>query len=185
MQPRTLLLLFLFLSILFITFSLWCVTKPLYLKQLQMQRASNIQKVYRKSYLKRRNQYVPQRSVFFAQKAINQLLKQTPILFNENSFELENNQSSNHQTLTQVISILNHMKEKYILKIETHTDRGGSKKHNLQLSQQRADRVKSYIEERTTIPFISAIGYGREIPLKSKKKPYLKRIELKLQRIKE
>ena len=184
MQPRTLLLLFLFLSILFIFFSLWFITKPLYLKQLQVERIANIQILYRKSYLRKRDTHVPQRSLFSAQRAINQLLSDTPIFFNENSFELENNQSSNTQTLTKIIRVLNNMRERSILKIETHTNSSASKKHNLQLSQQRADQLKAYISQRTPLPFISAIGYGKEIPLKSKKKRYFKRIELNLQRIK-
>jgi len=184
MQPRTLLFLFFFLSILFIFFSLWFITKPLYLKQLEEERIANIQTLYGKSYLRKRDQHIVQRSNVSAQRAMNQILRDTPIFFNENSFQLENNQSSNHKTLTKIIIVLNNMTEKSILKIETHTNKSGSKKHNLQLSQQRANQLKSYIIKRTNLPFISAIGYGKEIPLQSEKKRYLKRIELNLQRIK-
>jgi outer membrane protein OmpA-like peptidoglycan-associated protein len=170
MRTKTLLFLFLFFSVLLISLSLWLITKPLYLQQVEAQRVANIQTVYRKTYLKKRDTHIPQRSIITAQKVINQLLIQYPILFEENLTSLDNNQSSNRQTLSKIITVINNMRERVILKIETHTDKSGSKKHNLKLSQQRADKIKLYIAQRTDIPFISAIGYGKEIPLKFKKK---------------
>lgn len=184
MQTKTLLFLFLLFSILLISLSLWLITKPLYLQQMEAQRVANIQTEYRKTYLRKRDKHVPQRSIMTAQKAINQLLTNYPILFRENHVNLDNNQSSNRQTLGKIIAVMNNMRESIILKIETHTDKSGSKKHNLKISQQRADQLKLYIAQRTNIPFISAIGYGKEIPLKSKKKSYFRRIEFNLQRIK-
>jgi outer membrane protein OmpA-like peptidoglycan-associated protein len=183
MRTKTLLFLFLFFSVLLISLSLWLITKPLYLQQVEAQRVANIQTLYRKTYLKKRDTHIPQRSIITAQKVINQLLIQYPILFEENLISLDNNQSSNRQTLSKIIAVINNMRENVILRIETHTDKSGSKKHNLKLSQQRADKIKLYIAQRTDIPFISAIGYGKEIPLKFKKKSYFRRIEFNLQRI--
>jgi outer membrane protein OmpA-like peptidoglycan-associated protein len=183
MQTKTLLFLFLFFSTLLISLSIWSIAKPLYLKQIEAQRVENIQSIYRKTYLRKRDKHVPQRSILSAQKAINQLLIQNPILFREKLISLDNNQSSNHQTLAQVIAVINNIRESVILKIEIHTDKSGSKQLNLKLSQQRADQLKAYIAIRTDIPFISAIGYGKEIPLKFKKKSYFRRIEFNLQRI--
>jgi len=183
MQIKTLLLLFLFSSILFISCSLLLILKPLYLKQVEVERVANIQTKYRKTYLRKRDVFIPQRSKTFAEKAIAQLLERYPILFEENSFMLDNNISHNYQSLTHIIMILNNMSENLVLKIETHTDKGGSKKHNLKLSQKRADKLKKYIIKRTKIPFVSAIGYGEEIPLISKEKRYSKRIKFNLQRM--
>ena len=184
MQTRTLLLLFLFSSILFIFCSLFLILKPLYLQEVETQRVANIQIKYRKTYLRKREEHIPQRSMPFAEQAILQLLSKYPIFFEGNSFSLENNRSiNNHQTLTNISNVLNNMTENAILNIETHTDTNGTQKDNLQLSQERADQLKSYIVKRTKIPFISAIGYGEEIPLNSKEKRYVERIKFNLRRI--
>jgi len=179
MSTKIILLFFILLSTLLISLTLLFTAKPIYLKKVEKIRILNIQKIYNKSYFRKRNQHIPQRSLEFAQAKINQILTDNPIKFNKNSFLLENNSSrQNYQTLAKIIDVLNNLKEKAILEIKTHTTTNGSKQFNLKLSQKQADQLKSYIKGRSNIVFISAIGYGKEI--KNEKK-YIK---LNLKRVK-
>ena len=158
---------------------------------MEEQRVANIQKIYHKSYLKKRDKHLPIRHAKSAQKKIKSLLALNPIYFDINSSILEYNLSKmeknkNYVTLAQIIEILNNLNEKIILKIKTHTNKKRfSKKYNLKLSQERADIIKSYIKERSNIIFISSIGYGKEITfIKSKKRLKQAPLTLHLQRIK-
>jgi len=179
MKTKIILLFFTLLSILLISVTLLLTTKPLYLAKVERDRLMQIQKVYHKSYFRRKNIHIAQRSIEFAQHEINELLVETPILFKSHSTILDHNRSSeNFGQLTKLILILNNIKDKFILKIETHTNKDGSKKENLKLSQKRADNLKNYINYKSKIIFISAIGYGEEI---KKQKQHL---EINLKRIK-
>jgi len=182
MPTKIIFLFFILLSTLLISVTLLFTAKPLYLKKIEKIRILNIQKVYHKTYFRKRNQHVPQRSIKFAQKKINEILINTPINFYKGSYLLENNSSrKNYQTLAQIISVVNNLKEKIILEIKTNTNKKGSKQVNLKLSQQRADQLKRYMNSQSNIIFISAIGYGEEIQHKKNEKKYL---EITLKRIK-
>jgi outer membrane protein OmpA-like peptidoglycan-associated protein len=182
MPTKIILLFFILLSTLFISVTLLFTAKPLYLAKNEKMRISNIQKTYHKTYFRKRNQQIPQRSIKFAQAEINQILIDTPINFNKSSYLLENNSSrKNYQTLASILAVLNNLKEKSILEIKTHTSTKGSKQLNLKLSQKRADQIKSYMKSRSNMIFISAIGYGEEIQDKKDEKKYL---EITLKRIK-
>ena len=182
MPTKIILLFFILLSTLFISVTLLFTAKPLYLAKIEKTRLLNIQKVYHKTYFRKRKQHVPQRSISFAQEEINQILRDTPIFFDNSSSLLEHNKSrKNYQTLTDIISVMNNLKEKAILEIKTHTDKKGSKQDNLKIAQKRADKLKAYIDNRSKLVFISAIGYGEEIQQKENKNNYL---EITLKRIK-
>jgi outer membrane protein OmpA-like peptidoglycan-associated protein len=185
MPTKIILLFFILLSTLLIVLTLLFTAKPLYLKKMERQRIANLQKVYHKSYFRKRNQRIPERSIALGQEKINMILDKNPILFDNASYRLEQNQSrTNFKTLKQIIEVLNHIKERFIVKIETHTRKKGSKRENLLLSQKRADQLKSFIKNRSNIIFISAIGYGEEIQNGRKKKsPREKYVEIELKRI--
>jgi len=182
MPTKIILLFFILLSTLFISVTLLFTAKPIYLKKIEKIRILNIQKIYHKSYFRKRNQHIPQRTIKFAQARINQILIENPIDFDKNSYLIENNSSrQNYQTLAKIIDVLNNLKEKAILEIKIYTNIVGSKQLNLTLSQKRADQLKSYVKSRSKIVFISAIGYGKEIKNKKDEKKYIK---LNLKRIK-
>ena len=187
MQTKIIILFFTLLSILLISVTLLFTAKPLYLAKVERERIAKIQKVYHKTYFRKRKKHTPKRSIKFAQIEINHILTETPIRFEKESYSLEHNNSrENFKTLTKVIDVLNSLNEKCILKIETHTDKKGSKRANLKISQKRADQLKSYINNRSKIIFISAIGYGEEIKHKKKvkKERQKKYLEINLKRIK-
>lgn len=182
MPTKIIFLFFILLSTLLISITLLFTAKPLYLAKVEATRILNIQKIYRKTYFRKRNQHIPQRSIKFVQEKINQILIHKPINFESNSYLLENNNSrENYRTLANIIALLNNLKEKVIVEIKTYTNKNGSKQRNLKLSQQRAEQLKKYINERSKIIFISAIGYGEEIQHKKNEKEYL---EITLKRIK-
>ncbi len=143
-----------------------------------------------KNYLKNRDKSVPIRTLATAQKKIEVLLDTNPHLFDNNSISLEQNSSnektvnSTKVTLSNLVKIVNHLDEEAILTIKTYSKNKGSKKYNLGLSQQRADVLKQYFIERTSLPLIVAIGYGGAIPLDKKNRTHHREIEINLQRIK-
>ena len=186
MHSKIILLFFILLSTLLIVVTLLFTAKPLYLAKVEKERIAKIQKVYHKTYFRKRNKHTPKRSIKFAQIEIDTILVKTPIKFRNNSYSLEDNGSrKNLKTLTKVIDVINNLKDNFILQIETHTDKKGSKKTNLKISQQRADRLKEYISHRSKIIFISAIGYGEEMKHKKKKTESQKKyLEINLKRIK-
>jgi len=182
MPTKIIFLFFILLSILLISITLLFTAKPIYLEKVEKIRVLNIQKVYHKTYLRKRNMYIPQRSIKFAQAEINKILIDNPIEFDKNSYVLENNSSrKNYQTLAKIIEVFNNLKGKAIVEIKTYTNKKGSKRLNLNLSQKRADQLKRYMNNCSNITFISAIGYGKEIQHKKDEKKYL---EITLKRIK-
>ena len=135
-------------------------------------------------------------SAKLAQIKIDGFLKEQPITFLSNSASLESNVSNIlevntlKQTLTKVLAVVNRVNDEIVLSIETHTDDTGTKKHNLELSQERADRLKAYFLKRTELPHIMAIGYGESLPLKREKNnkdsnTSDRRVEIILKRIQE
>ena len=183
MQTKIIILFFILLSILLISVTLLFTAKPIYLVKVEKDRVAKVQKNYYKSYFRKRNIHIPLRSIRVAQKEIDTILIETPIQFKYKSYSLEDNKSrDNFIILNKMIDILNNLKDKAILQIETHTDSKGSKRDNLKLSQKRADSLKSFIKSRSKIVFISAIGYGEEI--KNKKKSNKKYLDINLKRIK-
>jgi len=133
-----------------------------------------LQKICSKSYLRTKKKYVPKRSYLLAKREIQNVLLNSPITFKANDSSLLMN-----TTLIQIVEILNHLKESVVLSISAHTDAEGSKKHNLLLSQQRADRLKKFFEQRVNLPYIVAIGYGESFSLEHRL------IEINLKRIKQ
>ncbi len=189
MKIRGIFLLFILSSIVLIFLYLYIFAKPLHLKQLEEERIANIQKVCMKDYPRNRDRGVLQRNVVEAEEKIYRLLEENPINFAPASVSLDNNSSKhpneNRVILKRLIVVLNNINEDFILSISTHTDKDGSSRKNLKLSQERADNLKEYIEKRTQIVLITAIGYGEELPLpKATKKLTNRRVEINLKRIK-
>ena len=122
----------------------------------------------KKNYLKRREKFVPIRTLALAQKEIDRLL--------------DNNITK--VTLTNLVKVLNNLDEEAILIISTYFDKNGSKAYNLELSQKRADILQKYFRERTSLPLIVAIGYGKAIPFKKEDKRDYRQIQINLKRIK-
>ena len=151
-------------------------------KELRVQKS-------KKNYLKNRDKFVPIRTLAMAQKKIDKLLETKPYLFEDKSIDLEHNSSKRglnlaKVTLSNLVKILNHLDEDAILTINTYSENKGSKQYNLELSQQRADVLKKYFRERTTLPLIVAIGYGGAIPFRKEDKTTHKQVEINLKRIK-
>ena len=153
-------------------------------------KVKKIQKLCKKKYLRSRKVVIATKSLPIAEQAIASCLLKSPIKFNINSSALEMNSSDEMQVnsrkvvLTKVVKILNHLEEAAILSIETHTDAQGSQQHNLLLSQERANVLKSYFREKcSSLPLIVAIGYGEEMPLPKKSKRSNRRVEMHLNRI--
>jgi len=185
MKFKKLIFLFFTASGILIFFALLNCAKPLYEEQLILIKELKIQKVCMKHDLRKRKIYVPNRSFTLAQKEIDRILKNHPLLFASNSFLMDkNNTSSMRQTLRKIGAVINHTKEDVILSIETHTDNLGSQQHNLELSQKRADILKNYFIKRVNIPLIVAIGYGEALPLLEKGVDN-RRVEINLKRIQQ
>lgn len=183
MSTKIIFLFFILLSILLISITLLFSAKSIYLEQIEKRRILNIQKVYHKSYFRKRDIYIPERSIRFAQYQINKILKKRTIEFKDKSHLLDSNSThpKNYKILKKIVEILNHLKKEAIVEIKTYTDKKGLKQYNLKLSQKRADEIKRYISSRSKIAFISAIGYGEEIKYKNNEKKYL---EIIIKRIK-
>ena len=143
-------------------------------EQMEKVRIAKLQLLSKKSYQRTRKSYVPDRSSLLATQEINRLLLEEPI-----HFEVNNSTYIGKSTLIKIVKIINHVKDDVVLKILAHTDREGSAKHNLELSQKRADTLKEYFESRTHLPLIVAIGYGEAFALKNRL------IEINLKRIKQ
>ena len=181
MKIRGILILFVFSSILLILLYLYLFAKPLHIKRLEEERIANIQKVCMKEYPRRRDSQILQRTVFEAEEKIHRLLEKKPILFDSASVDIEDK-----VTLKAMIDILNNINEDVVLSISTHTDKDGSSKKNLKISQERADMLKEYIRERSKIILITSIGYGEELPLlKNEDNISNRRVEINLKRIQQ
>ena len=142
--------------------------------KMEKIRIGKIQHLSKKTYKRTRKIYVPERSFSLASQEIKNLLLKEPI-----SFEVNDSSFLGRATLIKIVKIINHIKEDVVLSILAHTDAEGTAKHNLHLSQKRADKLKEYFVNKINLPFIAAIGYGEVFALKSRL------IDIKLKRIKE
>jgi len=99
-----------------------------------------------------------QRTLSDAQKDINHLLEQEPLLFDANESLFEKNKS-----LHLIIDILNTIEEKSVaIIVNAFCNELDSRRDNRKLSQKRADSLAHYIDEVYAPLFITAIGYGEE-----------------------
>ena len=146
----------------------------IFTKQMDKLKINKIQSLSAKTYRRTRKVYVPERSFSLARKELNNLLLKEPI-----EFELNNSFLLGKPTLIKIVKIINHLNEDVVLSILAHTDAVGTAKHNLYLSQKRADRLKEYFEDKINLPLIVAIGYGEVFSLKKRL------IEINLKRIKQ
>jgi OOP family OmpA-OmpF porin len=56
-----------------------------------------------------------------------------------------------------------------VIEVRGHTDSKGSKKHNVQLSQRRAESVERYLKEHGVTNTMTAKGYGQDKPIADNK----------------
>ena len=131
----------------------------------------------KKKYLKRREEFIPIRTLTLAQKEIDRLLNTA-----DNNIKSEYNMSK--ETLINLVKVLNNLDEEAILTISIYSDQNGSKAYNLKISQRRADSLKKYFIDKTSLPLIVAIGYGNTVVFKKSKKREHKQVEINLKRIK-
>jgi len=187
MKLNGLIFLFFASSCALVFFALQDKLAPLNDERLELIRLSKIQKVCMKSYPRKRKIHLSMRSFTLAQTDIDFILEKQPLRFISNSVLLDENGTGRmKRTLVDILSVVNHVREDVILSIETHTDDTGSKRHNLQLSQKRADVLKNYFIERSEVPLVIAIGYGEALPLsKDSLKKDNRRVEINLKRIKQ
>ncbi|MEO0815568.1 MAG: OmpA family protein, partial [Myxococcota bacterium] len=76
--------------------------------------------------------------------------------------------SRSYKMLNNLAQVLAAQKNIKSLRIEGHTDDRGAASFNKQLSQQRADAVRIYLEEQGIGPErLEAIGFGEERPVES------------------
>jgi len=174
MKINTVYFLFFIFSLLLILITINQNAYRIHSEQMEKLRISKLQLVSKKSYKRTRKSYVPERSSKLANHEINKLLLTEPI-----HFKVNNSEYIGKSTLIKIVKIINHVNEEVVLKILAHTDMKGTAKHNLELSQKRADRLKEYFEIRTKLPLIVAIGYGEVFALKKKA------LEIKLKRIEQ
>ncbi len=124
------------------------------------------------------------KSISDIQKEIDLLLSREPILFMNNSSSLDNNLSESNITLKKIVMLLKSVNQEIMIKISTHSDEKGSRSHNRELSQKRADMIAKYIKQQYKAKFISAIGYGEEFPLpKESNNSSNRRVEILLREV--
>jgi OOP family OmpA-OmpF porin len=58
-----------------------------------------------------------------------------------------------------------------VVEVRGHTDNRGSKKHNQQLSERRAESVEEYLKAHGVTNTMTAKGYGEELPIADNKTP--------------
>jgi OOP family OmpA-OmpF porin len=118
-------------------------------------------------------------SVDTTQNEISQLLKTNPIYFEFNSARIT---PQSNEILDRVNALLQGSNVQLI--VEGHTDAGGEASYNKQLSQKRADSVKSYLlNNGNQNTQIDAIGYGEEQPISNNPKDKInRRVEIHLKR---
>jgi len=185
MKVSQLFILFISFSSLLISLCLWLYSEPIHLKRLEVIRISKIQKVCMKDYARKRDYHIPERTVKQAQLKIDELLKLNPIFLESNQSK-EITLGSNKIVLEKVTKVLNNMSEDVVLNISVHTDENGSNQYNLEVSQNRADRLKAYFEKRSNILLVTSIGYGEEFPrMESDEKLSNRRIEISLKRLQQ
>lgn len=174
MNFRLLVFLFFIFSFLLLFISIMQNTERIYTQEIKSLKATKVQIISTKKYLRSRKVYIPERSYILAKREIENILLKEPIRFTINkSF------TAMSSTLLKIVKVLNHLKEDVVLSILAHTDNRGTAQYNLKLSQKRADVLKKYFLERTNLPLIIAIGYGETFSFEQRI------IEINLKRIKE
>ncbi len=74
------------------------------------------------------------------------------------------------EKLQQVADVLKQYGDDYTITVKGHTDSSGKDDHNLQLSQRRADSVRSFLVERgVNDASVSAVGMGETGPIANNK----------------
>jgi len=174
MKINTIYFLFFTLSLLLVMITINQNAHRIHSEQMEALRISQLQLSSKKSYKRTRKSYIPKRSSSLATQTINKILLKQPI-----TFKTDSSLFLDKSTLIKIVKIINHIKEEVVLKISAHTDSNGSAKHNLELSQERADKLKEYFKKRTNLPLIVAIGYGEMFTLKGRL------VEINLKRIRE
>jgi OOP family OmpA-OmpF porin len=105
--------------------------------------------------------------LFFAfrkkQKTVQEILKD---VYNNLEFEFNSSviKDSSFSSLDELANVL--IKTNWKLKIAGHTDDKGSDNFNQNLSEKRANAVKTYLVNKGANPlYIAAIGYGETQPI--------------------
>ena len=153
---------FLVLSCLLIFISIDQNIKDIYRQENKKLTKNKTYNVSNKTESKRRKLYVAKCSYFLAQEKIENILLKKSM-----QFEVNNSDLLRKDILIRIVKIINQLKHEFVLSIFIHTDKAGSSKYNLNLSQQRADKLKEYFQKNTRLPLIVAIGYGEEFSLES------------------
>jgi outer membrane protein OmpA-like peptidoglycan-associated protein len=174
MKVTLILFTFLISSLLLIFIVIEKNAQRIYAEKSEIIRLGKIQTLSAKTYRRTRKFYVPERSFSLAKREIKKILVKDPI-----QFEVNNSSFLVKSPLIKIVNIVNYVKEDVVLSISAHTDAEGTAKHNLSLSQKRADRLKEYFLDKTNLPLIVAIGYGEAFSLENR------RIEINLKRIKQ
>ena len=119
-------------------------------------------------------------SVDNTQDEINRLLKANPIYFEFNSAKIT---TQSKETIDKVLALLKDVNDMG-LTVEGHTDSSGKASYNKQLSQKRAEAVKTYLlQNGNSSRKIEAIGYGEEIPISSNPKDEInRRVKIQIKR---
>ena len=117
---------------------------------------------------------------------IDELLSNEKIHFEYNKATIK---QDSYKLLINLVDIINKCPDT-IVTIEGHTDSDGSAKYNKQLSQKRADAVKTYLENKGVAKErLKAIGYGESKPIASNEteegKQKNRRIEFKFEGVKQ
>ncbi|TVZ38315.1 outer membrane protein OmpA-like peptidoglycan-associated protein [Alteromonadaceae bacterium 2753L.S.0a.02] len=104
------------------------------------------------------------------------------ITFETNSYQIK---SQFHSVLDSVSLVLNEFKKTAII-ISGHTDSTGSASYNQQLSENRANSVRSYlVTKKVASGRVHAVGYGPRMPIASNSsaegRAQNRRVELKLE----
>ncbi len=95
---------------------------------------------------------------------IDQAAAVTHIQFDKNTVDIPDTEA---QSLDRLASSLANIQGQIELRIFGHSDNDGSRRHNLQLSEERASRVKDYLKSRLNNPrfSFSSRGLGSSSPL--------------------
>jgi len=119
-------------------------------------------------------------SVDNTQDEINRLLKANPLYFEFNSAKIT---TQSKETIDKVLALLKDVNDMG-LTVEGHTDSSGKASYNKQLSQKRAEAVKTYLlQNGNSSRKIEAIGYGEEIPISSNPKDEInRRVKIQIKR---
>ena len=119
-------------------------------------------------------------SVDNTQDEINRLLKANPIYFEFNSAKIT---TQSKETIDKVLALLKDVNDMG-LTVEGHTDSSGKASYNKQLSQKRAEAVKTYLlQNGNSSRKIEAIGYGEELPISSNPKDEInRRVKIQIKR---